>query len=73
MWLYPDDSRIVELSTKCTPAQTFTVAAEVRAYLAGKGVDTGGEQETKTRKALQFFSRRMKAAAAKEAETAAAG
>jgi hypothetical protein len=68
MWLYPDDSRIVELSTKCTPAQTFTVAAETRAYLASKGVDTGGEQETKTRKALQFFSRRMQAAAAKEAE-----
>jgi hypothetical protein len=72
MWLYPDDSRIVELSTKCTPAQAFLVAAETRAYLAGKGVDTGGEQETKTRKALQFFSRRLKAAA-REAETAPAG
>ena len=72
MWLYPDDSRIVELSTKCTPAQTFMVAAETRAYLAQKGVDTGGEQETKTRKALQFFSRRMKAEAAKEADEAEA-
>jgi hypothetical protein len=72
MWLYPDDSRIVELSTKCTPAQTFMVAAETRAYLAQKGVDTGGEQETKTRKALQFFSRRMKAETAKEADEAEA-
>jgi hypothetical protein len=62
MWLYPDDSRIVELSTKCGPGEAFQVAAEVRAFLAEKGVDTGGEQETKTRKALQFFSRRMKAA-----------
>jgi hypothetical protein len=73
MWLYPDDSRIVELSTKCLPAQTFMVAAETHAYLAEKGVDTSGEQETKTRKALQFFSRRLKAAAAKEAEPAATG
>ena len=64
MWLYPDDTRIVELSTKCAPAETFTVAAEMRAFLASKGVDIGGEQETKTRKALQFFSRRMTAARA---------
>ena len=64
LWLYPDDTRIVELSTKCAPAETFTVAAETRAFLASKGVDVGGEQETKTRKALQFFSRRMTAAQA---------
>ena len=63
MWLYPDDSRIVELSTKCAPADAFRVAAETRGFLAAKGIDTGGEQETKTRKALQFFSRRLKAAA----------
>jgi hypothetical protein len=60
MWLYPDDSRIVELSTKCGPADAFRVAAELRAFLAQKGVDTGGEQETKTRKALQFFSKRLR-------------
>ena len=63
MWLYPDDSRIIELSTKCGPADAFQVAAELRAFLAEKGVDTGGEQETKTRKALQFFSKRLKATA----------
>ena len=64
MWLYPDDSRIVELSTKCEPADAFRVAAELRAFLAQTGIDTSGEQETKTRKALQFFSRRLTAAAA---------
>jgi hypothetical protein len=63
MWLYPDDTRIVELSTKCAPAEAFQVAAEARAFLMEKGVDTGGEQETKTRKALRFFSRRLQAAA----------
>ena len=43
--------------------EAFQVAAEARAFLAGKGVDLGGEQETKTRKALEFFSARLKAAA----------
>ena len=62
MWLYPDGSRILELSTKCAPAEAFQVAAETRAFLTGQGVDLGGEQETKTRKALEFFSERLKAA-----------
>jgi hypothetical protein len=59
MWLYPDESRILELSTKCLPADAFQAAAETRAYLAGRGVDLSGEQETKTRRALEFFSRRL--------------
>jgi hypothetical protein len=58
-WLYPDDSRILELSTKCAPADAFTVAAETRAFLAGRGVDVTGEQETKTRRALEFFSAKL--------------
>jgi hypothetical protein len=58
-WLYPDDSRILELSTKCAPPDAFTVAAETRAFLAGRGVDITGEQETKTRRALEFFRDRM--------------
>ena len=61
MWLYPDNSRILELSTKCAPAESFLAAAEVRAFLSGRGVDLSGEQETKTRKALQFFSKRLRA------------
>ncbi len=64
MWLYPDGSRILELSTKCAPAEAFDVAAEARAFLTGRGVDLGGEQETKTRKALEFFSERLKATTA---------
>jgi hypothetical protein len=59
MWLYPDDSRILELSTKCPPAEAFTAAAEARAFLSGCGVDLSGEQVTKTRKALEFFSARL--------------
>ncbi len=64
MWLYPDGSRILELSTKCAPGEAFEVAAEARAFLTGRGIDLGGEQETKTRKALEVFSKRLKATTA---------
>ena len=63
MWLYPDNSRILELSTKCAPSEAFDVAAETRAFLNTRGVDLGGEQETKTRKALEFFSAQLTAPA----------
>jgi hypothetical protein len=56
LWLYPDGSRILELSTKCAPTEAFQVAAESRAFLAKKGVDLSGEQQTKTKTALEFFS-----------------
>ena len=57
MWLYPDNTRILELSTKCVPAESFLAAAEVRVFLSEQGVDLSGEQETKTRKALEYFSK----------------
>ena len=56
MWLYPDGSRILELSTKCPPAETFNVAMEARAYLQRRGVELTGEQQTKTRTALQYYA-----------------
>jgi hypothetical protein len=61
MWLYPDGSRILELSTKCAPKESFLAAAEVRVYLTKRGVDMSGEQEPKTRKALEFFSDKLRA------------
>jgi hypothetical protein len=67
MWLYPDGSRILELSTKCAPTEAFQVAAETRAILTQRGVDLSGDQETKTRKALDFFAARFKEADAEEA------
>jgi hypothetical protein len=67
LWLYPDNSMILELSTKCLPGEAFQVAAETRGFLAAKGVDLGGEQETKTKKALEFFSNRLKEEAASTA------
>jgi hypothetical protein len=59
MWLYPDGSRILELSTKCAPGEAFQVAAESRAFLTDRGLQLGAEQETKTKKALQYFSRHL--------------
>jgi len=56
MWLYPDGGRILELSTKCLPSETFDVAANGRAFLRGKGVDLSAEQQTKTRRALEYFA-----------------
>jgi len=60
MWLYPDGSRVLELSTRCTTSEAFQVAAEARAFLASHGVDVSGEQQTKTRKALEFFAKEQK-------------
>ncbi|MGH8976563.1 MAG: adenylate cyclase [Acidimicrobiia bacterium] len=56
MWLYPDGSRIFELSTKCLPNEGFQVAAECRAYLASRGVEISGEQQTKTKTALEYYA-----------------
>jgi hypothetical protein len=56
LWFYPDGTRILELSTKCAPAEAFQVAAEARAYLTDLGIDLSGEQQTKTRTALEFFA-----------------
>jgi hypothetical protein len=63
LWLYPDNSMLLELSTKCAPAEAFQMGAETRAFLTGHGIDLSGEQETKTKKALEFFSQRLQAAA----------
>ena len=57
MWNYPDGTRILELSTKCAPAEAFQVAAEARAYLSDLEIPLGDPQQTKTRTALEYFSR----------------
>lgn len=59
VWLYPDGSRILELSTKCEPSEAFQVATETRAFLTSRGIDLSGEQQTKTRTALEFFSKEL--------------
>jgi len=63
LWFYPDGSRILELSTKCPPSQAFQTAAEGRMLLTGRGVDLTGEQQTKTKTALQHFAKQLASAA----------
>lgn len=62
MWLYPDGSRILEISTKALPSQAFQVAAEFRAWLSRNGIDVTAEQSTKTKSALEILSREKQAA-----------
>ena len=57
LWNYPDGSRILELSTKCAPSEAFQVAATLRVFLDERGISLTGEQQTKTKTALEFFAR----------------
>ena len=63
VWFYPDGDRILELSTRCATTEAFQVAAETRAFLGAKGVDLDGEQQMKTRKALQYYAEALRPAA----------
>ena len=64
MWLYPDGSRILELSTKCAPADLTDTIVNVRHFLVERGVDRHGEQQTKTKRALEYFVANLKTPAA---------
>jgi hypothetical protein len=60
VWLYPDGSRILELSTKCLTSEAFQAGIEARAYLEGLGLDLSAEQQTKTKTALEFFAAELR-------------
>jgi len=59
VWIYPDGSIVMEVSTKCLPKEAFQVAADFKAYLASKGIELGADQSAKTKTSLQFFSARL--------------
>jgi hypothetical protein len=59
VWLFPDATMTLELSSRTVPSQVFQVAAEARAYLAKRGITSTGDQETKTRRALRVYSKRL--------------
>jgi len=60
LWIYPDGSRVLELSTRAATNEAFQVAAEARAFLGSRGIDLSGEQQTKTKKALEYFAGALK-------------
>jgi hypothetical protein len=61
-WHYPGQVPLVELSTKATPQNVLQVYADTTTFVAGHGLSAAGEQEPKTRKALEFFTRKHPAA-----------
>ena len=63
MWLYPDGSRILELSTKCLPNEGLDVALELRRFFEGKGIEISDQQQTKTKTALEFYSSELRGSA----------
>lgn len=66
-WFYPDGSRVLELSTKCLPSETFQTGNELRAYLIGLGIPISENQQAKTRTALDFFRADLQAEAGQRA------
>jgi hypothetical protein len=64
LWFYPDGARILELSARSGTGDAFETAAELRGFLGTRGVELTGDQQTKTRKALDHFARTLRAGAA---------
>lgn len=60
LWLYPDGSRLFEISTKGTPAEAFQVSMEFKAFLATCGIPLEKHVGSKTSSALSFFSKDLK-------------
>ncbi|SOC46015.1 hypothetical protein SAMN05892877_12025 [Rhizobium subbaraonis] len=58
-WLYPDGSRVFEVSTKCDTREAFQVGVEFRALMAKCGIPVEVSQEAKTNSALAFFSKEL--------------
>jgi hypothetical protein len=61
-WHYPGEIPLVELSTKTTADGVLQTYTEASAFLKKHGLQAQGEQEPKTRKALEFFSKQRAAA-----------
>jgi len=59
MWHFPGEVPLVELSTKSAPADVFALRNEAVEYLGERGLKAVGEQEPKTRRALEFFAAKV--------------
>ena len=56
LWLFPDGSRVLELSTRCAPQRFFDIATEAREFLSERGLSLEGDVQTKTGFAMAFFA-----------------
>ena len=59
-WHYPNEVPLIELSTKSTPDGFVQAVTESVAFVEAHGLGATGEQQPKTRKALEFFASRLK-------------
>lgn len=55
-WKLPDTSDLVELSIKVAPGEATAAADAFLAFLGAMGMEVSGDQQTKTRGALTFFT-----------------
>jgi len=56
LWLYPDGSRILELSTKGEPHEAFQLGAQFRTFLGNANLMRERDARTKTAQTLQVFT-----------------
>lgn len=56
-WVLPDESDFIELSIKVRPEAAIEAGEEFRELLVDRGLDPAGDQQAKTRWALEFFTR----------------
>ncbi|HEX2504052.1 MAG TPA: hypothetical protein VHK00_08915 [Miltoncostaeaceae bacterium] len=55
-WVLPDGSGLVELSIEVNPGDADEAGAAFDAFLRSRGIDPEGDQLTKTRAALRYFT-----------------
>jgi hypothetical protein len=55
-WILPDESDLVELSVKAPPGDAAVASEAFLGFLRDRGFDTDGDQQTKTRSALRYFT-----------------
>jgi hypothetical protein len=55
-WVLPDRSDLVEISITVDPNKAVEANERFVDFLRSRGFDTEGEQQTKTRTALEFFT-----------------
>lgn len=58
LWLYPDGSRILEMSTKGVPTEAFQLGMQFKVFIRDCGIPIAEEAVTKTSSALKFHSKR---------------
>jgi hypothetical protein len=54
-WFFPDGSRRVELSVRCSPDEAFDVTRAVKDCVASRGLELTGDKETLVRRAVMHL------------------